>query len=334
MPRVPPKIKLNEGQIADLKALARGEGDSMQFSEEQATRAKIILMAHEGMSNKAIADSINIRDSTVAKWRNRYSVEGIEGLKDASGRKGRVPALNSDIQLKISQILNVNPGMSRRAIQKEIEDSCGVKVSYTTIQRVLDKTGLRTNPQESWAKNKKLEFVPKVSILLGLSQHGDQAALFIGMREVPISPMDSEFKGLQQYDDNQSLLIAQLVSRDLNTEISDKQQEAGAMVKDIKYAMSLNPDQRLCVILYATNETVVKWLDKQEAQLEFHSASSFDTWLEMVEMQLKMFSRKGLTHNVLGSKAEVVRKIKENIQEIKSERRVFGWWFNRGIKKL
>jgi len=322
LPKSPPKIILTEDKIAELKAF------------ENAKRADSILQANEGMSNKAIAESLCMSEGTVAKWRNRYFDDGIEGLKNNTG-KGRKSAINKDIRLEISQILNQNPNMSRRDIQKEVEDSYGIKVSHTTIQRVLEETGLRTDPQETWAKNEKLEFKPKVMMLLGLSQHGDHAALFIGLREGQMLP-PIEAEGFQQYDDKQSLLIAQLVSRDLNTEISNKQREAGKIILDIEYAMSLNPDLKLYVVLYAPekNKTVVKWLEKQADQLEFHSASSFDTWLEMVEMQLKLLARNGLSHNVLGSKAEVVRKIIENIQEIKSQGRIFGWWFNRGISKL
>lgn len=327
MPKIAPKISWSEEQIEYLKTIASSE------QEEIANRAKIGLMAYEGMSNKDIAESLGITESTVAKRRRRLAEEGIEGLNDAAG-KGRRPKLNEDIQLKISQILNDSPDLSRRAIQKIVEESCKKKVSHMAVQRVLDKTGLRKDPQESWAKNRELEFEQKTMILLGLTQHGGHGALLIGMSKGQIIPAEQESsKGFQQYDLKQSLLIAQLLSKDLNTKVSDKQQEAGNLIKDIEYTVMTNYDMNLYVILFApeNNRIVVKWLEKQEEYLEFHTTSSLETWLNLIEMQLKMLVRKDLTHNVLGSKFEVVRKIIKNIRETANERRSFGWWFNRGI---
>ncbi len=45
-------------------------------------RAKIILLAHEGKTNKEIADFMHTRKATICKWRNRFDTSVLAGLDD------------------------------------------------------------------------------------------------------------------------------------------------------------------------------------------------------------------------------------------------------------
>jgi transposase len=56
----------------------------------EVVRAKIVLLASEGASNKQIATRLEtpLCPQLVCKWRKRFCEEGIEGLEDRS-RSGR-----------------------------------------------------------------------------------------------------------------------------------------------------------------------------------------------------------------------------------------------------
>jgi Winged helix-turn helix len=45
-------------------------------------RARIVLLAGEGLTNVTIADRLGVDADTVSKWRKRFVVEGLAGLKD------------------------------------------------------------------------------------------------------------------------------------------------------------------------------------------------------------------------------------------------------------
>ena len=47
-----------------------------------AQRARIVLLASEGLSNIAIAERVGVSRPTVALWRNRYELAGMGGLVD------------------------------------------------------------------------------------------------------------------------------------------------------------------------------------------------------------------------------------------------------------
>jgi len=53
-----------------------------------AQRARIVLLAAEGMTNTAIAEQVGVSRPTVIAWRNRYQSSGMDGLADAD-RSGR-----------------------------------------------------------------------------------------------------------------------------------------------------------------------------------------------------------------------------------------------------
>ena len=54
----------------------------------QVVRAKVILLAAEGMENKEIGERLDLPRQIVSKWRKRFFEEKIAGLDDRS-RRGR-----------------------------------------------------------------------------------------------------------------------------------------------------------------------------------------------------------------------------------------------------
>jgi transposase-like protein len=51
-------------------------------------RAKVVLYAAQGLSNKEIASRIDLPRQIVSKWRKRFAEDGFEGLEERS-RQGR-----------------------------------------------------------------------------------------------------------------------------------------------------------------------------------------------------------------------------------------------------
>ena len=54
----------------------------------EVVRARIVLLAAEGTSNKEIAQRLDTTPQTVCKWRKRFYEEGLSGLEDRP-RSGR-----------------------------------------------------------------------------------------------------------------------------------------------------------------------------------------------------------------------------------------------------
>ena len=56
-------------------------------------RARIVLLAAEGLENKEIGERFDMPRPVVSKWRKRFFLERLAGLEDRS-RGGRPPALS------------------------------------------------------------------------------------------------------------------------------------------------------------------------------------------------------------------------------------------------
>jgi len=79
-----PALRLFEGDESDLRGWLR----STTVSAGAARRARIVLLASEGIANTRIAELVGATVVTVLKWRGRYEEGGIAGLEDAA-RSGR-----------------------------------------------------------------------------------------------------------------------------------------------------------------------------------------------------------------------------------------------------
>lgn len=79
MPRKSPYIlRLTVDQRQELEARAR----QYTLPYRDVIRAKIILMAADGIDNDEIADRLDTRREIVSKWRKRFFEEGLVGLEE------------------------------------------------------------------------------------------------------------------------------------------------------------------------------------------------------------------------------------------------------------
>ena len=85
MPRISPfRIKLNREERAELERRA-AKYTSPYF---EVVRAKIILLARDGVQNKQIAQRLSLPFQIVCRWRKRFFYERLAGL-DERPRRGR-----------------------------------------------------------------------------------------------------------------------------------------------------------------------------------------------------------------------------------------------------
>jgi transposase len=77
-------ITLSEAEERELRRRA----GQYTRAHREVIRAKVVLLAAEGVSGSEIARRLDCTDKTAAKWRGRFAAEGIAGL-DERPRPGR-----------------------------------------------------------------------------------------------------------------------------------------------------------------------------------------------------------------------------------------------------
>jgi transposase-like protein len=87
MPRKSPfQIKLKKEEKGVLERRAR----KYTSPYRDVIRAKIVLLAAEGLDNDVIAKRLDTPRQIVSKWRQRFFAEGLAGLEERP-RQGRRP---------------------------------------------------------------------------------------------------------------------------------------------------------------------------------------------------------------------------------------------------
>jgi transposase len=90
MPRKSPyTLKLSRDERRELEARAR----RYTLPYRDVVRAKIVLMAADGLDNDQIAARLDTRREIVSKWRKRFFEQGLPGL-DERPRGGRPPVFS------------------------------------------------------------------------------------------------------------------------------------------------------------------------------------------------------------------------------------------------
>lgn len=125
-------LVLRSGDRDRLVVLAQGG-----TADSRALRARIILMAADGVSNTAIAATLPCSRPTVAVWRRRYRRNGLAGLDDLP-RTGRPPTVSETAVLATTMLSPPAPRSGQAAFPhwsaRGLASTLGV--SPHTIRRV------------------------------------------------------------------------------------------------------------------------------------------------------------------------------------------------------
>jgi transposase len=109
------------------------------------TRARILLMADEGYSNKEIVDVLKTTRPTVNRIRKRYYQEGLDSAINDKPRSGAPPKIDGTIEAQVTLLACSEPpeGRSSWTLQliadKLVELEAIDSISAMSIQRILKK---------------------------------------------------------------------------------------------------------------------------------------------------------------------------------------------------
>ena len=161
-----------------------------------AKRARIVLLAADGVANTRIAELVDATVTTVLAWRGRYQSKGLAGLADAP-RSGRPRELDHRAIVAATlkpppKKLGVTHWSSRLLAQR-------LKISNTTVARAWRAYGVKPWKAESFRFSTDPDLVGKVTDICGLYLAPPQNAIVLCVdeksqiqaldRTVPILPM-------------------------------------------------------------------------------------------------------------------------------------------------
>ena len=164
-------ILLSEDEEEALLARAR----SARSEYRDRLRARIVLAASAGATNAAIARQVGVCQDTVRKWRGRFAVDRLPGLKDAA-RSGRPPVFTPADRAEVIALACALPAESGVALSRwscpelarELTERCQIAASVSTVRRWLAEDALKPWQHRSWIFPRDPDFAVKAARVLDL----------------------------------------------------------------------------------------------------------------------------------------------------------------------
>ena len=156
-----PALGLRDGDRERLSAWTR----SSSVRAGLAQRARIVLLAADGVSNTEIAARVGVSRQTVVSWRARYARGGIAGLYDEA-RPGRPRMIDHD--RIITETLKPPPSRLGVTHWSSRLLAARLGVDATTIARAWRAYGVAPWRSETFKFSTDPELVAKVTDVVGL----------------------------------------------------------------------------------------------------------------------------------------------------------------------
>ena len=147
-------LTLNEEQRRTLLAWVRA-GTTPQRT---VLRARILLLAGDGVSNNNIAKRLNTSRPTVILWRRRFEAQGIAGiLVDAPHGPSSLALAADKVKKIVDATLHTTPANATHWSTRTMATAQGV--SAATISRIWNAHGLKPHRVKTFKLSKDKRFV-------------------------------------------------------------------------------------------------------------------------------------------------------------------------------
>jgi len=313
--RVAVKIELSSEQRQQLEAAARSRTLALRIVE----RARIVLLAAQGLQNDQIARQLSMSRFKVSRWRQRYACHGFAGLEKDAPRPGRTPSMGPQ---RVEHIVRLTtqekpPGATHWSTRTL---AAAVGVSPSTVRRVWRAHGLKPHRLRTFKVSNDPAFAEKLEEIVGLYLNPPEHAVVLASDEKSqIQALDRTQPGLplkrgrlqtmtHDYKRNGTTTLFAALNT-LNGRVIGRCMDRHTHREWLRFLKLLEAqtpaDQQLHVIAdnYATHKhpKVQRWLQRHP-RVHMHFTPTSASWLNMVERFFRDLSsqriRRGIFHNV------------------------------------
>jgi len=186
------KLSMTEEQRTTLKVWV-GAKTSPQRT---VLRARVCLLAADGLSNRSIAQTLKTSRPTVVQWRKRFEERGPGGLAEDAPHGASTRALPAEkVNAIVEATLHTTPPDATHWSTRAMAKAMGV--SNATIARIWDAHGLQPHRVEGFKLSKDKRFVEKLTDVVGVYLNPpDKAVVFCVDEKTQIQALDRTQPGL------------------------------------------------------------------------------------------------------------------------------------------
>ncbi len=336
-------LGLREGDRRKLSAWTR----STTVRSGLAKRARIVLLAADGVSHTDIAELVGVSRPTVTGWRRRYERSGIAGLSDER-RPGRPRSI--DHAKIVAETLKPPPKKLGVTHWSSRLLAARLGIDNTTVARAWRDYGVRPWRVETFKFSTDPELVAKVTDVVGLYLAPPQNAIVLCIDEksqiqaldrtqktLPMQPGRSERRTHDYVRHGTSTLFASLEVATGKVTAACKprhrHQEFLAFLKQVAKAYPDDVDEQgrpvelhLVMDNYAAHKKaeVRDWL-AENPRIHVHFTPTSGSWLNLVEVWFGIIEKQAIHRGTFGSVKDLNAKIRAFIDGWNDRCHPFVW---------
>jgi transposase len=178
--RLAPLIVLTPEERVELEHWSRGRS----VPQRLVLRSQIILRASEGQTNRQIVRALGTNPITVGRWRSRFALLRIPGIRQDAPRPGRKPSLSpAVVQRIVDRTLHSKPRGETLWSTRTLAAELGV--SHMTVHRVWQDHKLQPHRVQSFRLSHDPKFEEKLVDVVGLYRNPPEKAVVFSVDEKP-----------------------------------------------------------------------------------------------------------------------------------------------------
>ena len=326
---------------ADERAL-RERARAKSLPAREIERARIVLLASEGIPAREIARRVGCSRPTVVLWRARFARAGLDGLADEprAGAPKRLPAgIEERIVAKTLKPPPKRLGIthwSSRLLAREV--GC----SHVFVTKVWKAHALKPHRTQTFKFSTDPDLEAKIEDIVGLYLSPPENAVVLCIdeksqiqaleRTQPILPLRPGLPARATHDYRRNGTATLFAALEIATgKVTDRcfdqhrHQEFLAFLKQVAVAY---PRRELHIVLdnYGTHKhpVVRAWLERHP-RIQLHFTPMGASWLNMVETFFSIITRQAIRRGSFRSVRELVAAIRRFIDAWNDRCEPFVW---------
>lgn len=337
-------VVLDEQQRARLEAVVRSRTAPIR----DVQRARIVLLAADGMANAAIARALTLRVNTVRTWRGRFVEHGMAGLDDRA-RPGRPALYGPDVHLRIvATVTSARPEAdsqwSHQLLAQELADD---GISPSQIGRILADLDLKPHRVRGWlTRRSSPDFFVKAAAVCDLYLNpppgsivvciDEKTAIGARSRKHPTQPARAGRVARREFEyvrhGTVSIIAALHVhTGQVITERIIRNDSATFIAFLTMLDQATDPDLVIHLVLdngsSHTSRATKKWL-REHPRFQPRYTPAHASWVDQAELFFSILTRRLLRRGEFTSQEDLADKIENFVNVYNRTTKPFRWTYD------
>jgi len=334
----PEAVELSDDARRTLEGWVRARTSPQRI----VMRARIVLLAAQGMANRRIAQHVGTTRPTVLLWRNRFAASGVSALLQDRPGRGRPTSISA---VKVKRIVAATTQRPPRGAThwstRTMAKAQGI--SHATVQRIWDAHGLQPHRMKTFKLLRDKRFVEKLTDVVGVYLNPpDKAVVLCVDEKSQIQALDRTQPGLplkkgrcgtrtHDYKRNGTTTLFAALNTLEGTVIGTcyprhRNIEFRKFLRQIDQSIPPELDIHMILDNYGTHQhpKVRSWLTRHR-RFYLHFTPTSSSWLNLVERWFRELTDKRIRRGSFSGVRDLIAAIQEFIDAYNDDPKPFVW---------